>query len=75
MADEPLDALPLDVLLALTEALADPSARGRKRAEARAADAGVSLVCTGAPPDEPIPMQEAPEGIEAVVLTFGPPQR
>jgi hypothetical protein len=65
-----LDQLPLDVLLALQEAMADPSESGRIRAAKRAEDAGFYLQCTGAPPPRPIPMEEAPEGVESLTLRF-----
>lgn len=65
-----LDALPLDVLMALQEAMADPSETGRERAAQRAADAGFFIQCVSVPPREPIPMAEAPEGVESLVLRF-----
>jgi len=65
-----LDALPLDVLLALQEAVADPSETGRLRAAKRAEDAGFYLHCASAPPLDPIPMEAAPEGVESLVLRF-----
>ncbi len=70
-ADETvLDDLPLDVLLALQEAMADPSETGRLRAAKRAEDAGFYLHCAGVPPRKPIPMEEAPEGVESLTLRF-----
>jgi hypothetical protein len=66
----PLDQLPLEVLLAMQEALADPSESGQERAAARAADAGFYLHCTSVPPKKPIPMEEAPAGVEALSLRF-----
>jgi len=68
--DNFLHRLPLEVLLAMQEALADPSESGRERAAQRAAEAGFYLHCTGAPPLEPIPMEEAPERVEALTLRF-----
>ena len=70
--DEPnvLDTLPLEVLLALHEAAVDPTEEGRERARQRAAEAGFHLACTGAPGQEPIPMEEAPEGVEGLLLRF-----
>lgn len=65
-----LDDLPLDVLLALQEAVADPSETGRLRAAKRAEDAGFYIHCTGVPPRRPIPMEEAPEGVESLTLRF-----
>jgi len=72
MATEPsvLDQLPLDVLIALQEAMADPSEAGRVRAAQRAEDAGFYIQCTASPPQHPIPMDEAPEGVESLVLRF-----
>jgi len=68
--DALLDDLPLDVLLAMQEAMADPSESGRERAAQRAADAGFYLHCTSAPPLKPIPMEEAPDSVEALNLRF-----
>ena len=65
-----LDALPLDVLLAMQEAMADPSESGRERAAQRARDAGFYMICTSAPTPSPIPMAEAPEGVESLTLRF-----
>jgi hypothetical protein len=66
-SDEPdealLDALPLELLLALQEAMADPSESGRERAALRALDRGFHLQCTSAAPAHPLPMEEAPEGV------------
>ena len=70
MTDNPLDALPLDLLLALQEAIADPSESGQERAAARAADAGIYMLCTSVPPRAPIPMEEAPESVEGLALRF-----
>lgn len=58
----PLDDLPLDVLMALLGAGADPSSGGRERAEHQALEAGFLLRCTAAPPDPPgvvVPLPEA----------------
>lgn len=66
-----LDELPIEVLLALHEAAADPTEEGRKRARKRAAEAGFHLACAGSPDtEEPIPMEEAPEGVEGLLLRF-----
>jgi hypothetical protein len=80
-SDDVLDALPLEVLMALQELLADPSEEGRERAALRARDAGWHLsLAPGAPatpPElppridlEPIPMEPAPDGVESLVLRF-----
>jgi hypothetical protein len=74
----PLDDLPLEVLLALQEALADLSEVGRARAAKRAADAGYHVTLTGTVPagppprydPEPIPMEEAADGVESLLLRF-----
>lgn len=77
-----LDGLPFDVLLALQEVAVDPSEAGRSRAARRAEDAGfhVRLAAGAAVPaaialpprfdPEPIPMEEAEEGIESLLLRF-----
>jgi hypothetical protein len=76
---DPLDDLPLELLLALQDAA---SAKGRERAAKRAADAGfhLELAPGSALPDgswpprfdpEPIPMEEADEGVESLWLHFG----
>ena len=81
-----LDALPLDVLLALQEALTDPTRAGAERARLRAAGAGFHLKCANpedpdgrivlarvpeeAPP--PTPMPEASPGEPAIELRFEP---
>lgn len=81
---QPLDDLPLDVLLALQEAAANPAEEGKERARLRAEDAGFWLQCgtpgaedpapssaaTEAPPtpEEPEPMAPAPPGTRGVVL-------
>lgn len=72
MAQDLLDDLPLDVLLALRDAVADPSEEGRERARKRAADAGFYLRCAGSPDREPIEMEPAPEGVEGLALRFKP---
>lgn len=67
-----LDRLPLPVLLALQEAAATPTEEGAERARRRAADAGYYLVSFSSTRRqlEPLCMEEAPEGVEGVVLTF-----
>ncbi|MCA9569039.1 MAG: hypothetical protein KC656_14415 [Myxococcales bacterium] len=65
-----LDDLPLDVLLALRDAVADPSEEGRLRAARRAEDAGFYICCTGGPASGPIEMEPAPEGVEGFDLRF-----
>jgi hypothetical protein len=79
---DPLDGLPLDVLLALQEAVADPSDQGRARAAKRAENAGFHIrLLPGSPmppaaaypprfDPEPIPMEEAEEGVESLWLRF-----
>jgi hypothetical protein len=63
---DPLDALPLELLIALQTAMADPSELGRQRAERRARDAGIHIACVGSGP--PLAMEPAPEGgLEAAV--------
>lgn len=75
-----LDDLPLDVLLAMQDAILDPTGEGRDRASARAADQGFYVRCTneldddgriilGDPP--PVEMDPAEPGVDAVVLRFG----
>jgi hypothetical protein len=72
---DPLDALPLEVLLAMQEALGDPTTTGQERASQRAADAGFYLQCTSAPSPQPIPMPPAVDGIIALALSFDGPSR
>lgn len=80
MAD-PLDDLPIDVLLALQEAVSNPTEEGLERARLRAEDAGFWLQRGGrdvqgatspapseAPVLEPEPMEPAPAGTRGVVL-------
>ncbi len=78
MADSnPLDVLPLDLLLALQEAMADPTADGQERARLAAAEAGIYIHCMRRPDgsegvDDPIPMPSG-DGEQEVTahLTFG----
>ncbi len=69
-----LDHLPLEVLLAMQEAVADPTVEGQERARLRAKDAGFYLHCERGLEEgdasQPIPMDEAPEGVESLVLRF-----
>ncbi len=65
-----LDELPMELLLALRDALADPTEEGRMRAEARARDAGFYLHCAGVVVRRPIEMEPAPEGVEGFDLRF-----
>lgn len=65
-ARTPLDDLPLDVLLALQEAMTDPTTEGLERARLRAAGAGYWLQCDNPPEGggprrvRAIPAPEAP---------------
>ena len=74
MTNTPLDQLPLEVLLAMQEAMADPSVEGQERARLRAKDAGFHIHCdrnlAESNGSKPIPMDEAPEGVESLVLRF-----
>jgi hypothetical protein len=66
----PLDDLPLNVLLALQDAMGDPTSAGLARAQQRAADAGFSLECENPPVNDkakgdepcPAPGRTAPQG-------------
>jgi len=78
-SDDLLDQVPLELLMALRDAVADPSEEGRKRAAERAKGAGVYLHCAKSierdpsPPRvlrEPIPMVPAPAGVDAEQLDF-----
>jgi len=73
MEPNPLDDLPLDVLLALQEALADPSETGQFRARLRAAEAGFHIECIATPQPAPIPMEEAPDDVDGTELSFDLP--
>jgi hypothetical protein len=72
IAVDPLDELPLEVLLALHEALADPASASKVRAAKRAADLGFHVEVSPPPryDPEPIPMEEAAEGVESLTLRF-----
>ncbi|MEQ1504571.1 MAG: hypothetical protein ABMB14_20195 [Myxococcota bacterium] len=82
MVDDPLDALPLELLLALIDAAGDPSDAGRLRAASRARDAGYHVELVGGPVSvgiprydpEPIPMEEASDGVESLRLRFDRPR-
>jgi hypothetical protein len=67
-----LDELPLDLLIALHEALAGPQSASRVRAAKREANLGLHFELT--PPKrydpEPIPMEEAEDGVESLLLRF-----
>ncbi len=79
---QPLDDLPIDVLLALQEAAANPSEEGKERARLRAEDAGFWLQCpapvgadaapeaapTPKPAPEPALLEPAPSKIRGGVL-------
>ena len=83
-----LDALPLDVLLALQEALTDPTRAGAERAKLRAAGAGFHLKCANPEdpdgrivlarvpeaPQPPTPMPEASPDAAAIELHFDRPR-
>ena len=71
MSDQLLDLLPLEMLLALQEAVADPTADGQERARLRARDAGLYIHCISRPdgsegPTDPLPMP-AGDGEEGVI--------
>lgn len=85
-----LDDLPLDVLLALQDAMTDPSEAGAERARLRAAGAGFHVALGNAigddgavvlrPPPGPaaappaLPQPEAEPGVQAVELPLGDPE-
>ncbi len=80
-----LDAIPLDVLLALQEAMTDPTRAGAERARLRAADAGFHVQCLNPadpegrivlahPPTEPEPMPEAAPDTIGVELRLDAPR-
>lgn len=77
--DQLLDLLPLDMLLALQEALADPTADGQERARLRARDAGFYIHCTMRPDGDetvhcPLPMPSGDDEEEPTErLVFGVP--
>ncbi|MEZ4323012.1 MAG: hypothetical protein R3F61_36435 [Myxococcota bacterium] len=87
MDADALDRLPLDVLLALRDAIADPTEQGRSRAAQRASEAGFYLECLNEASEEPEPpviadvirepiaMEPAPEGVAGIELAFPPPER
>lgn len=69
-----LDELPLEVLLALQQAMTDPSEEGAERARLRAEEAGVYLqLAARRPAHPPIPAPEAPAEVAAVELRFSSP--
>ena len=70
-SDELLDTLPLELLLALQEAMADPTADGQERARLAAREAGHWILCLSRPDgsegvDDPLPM---PSGDDATDVT------
>ena len=76
-----LDDLPLDVLLALQQAMTDATAEGVERARLRAADAGFWLQCDnppakdavcGAAEEPPVPSPEAPAHHGGIELDLDP---
>lgn len=56
----PLDDLPLNVLLALQDAMADPTSAGLARAQKRAVQAGFSLECENPPVENETKDPESP---------------
>ena len=73
MSDQLLDLLPLDILLALQEAVADPTADGQERAFQRAKDAGFHIHCVCRPDGsegvgDPIPMPAASDDSDSITL-------
>ncbi len=72
---DPLDHLPLEVLLALQEMMVAPDEEAKERARQRASDAGFYLVAmAGHRTDlEPLEMAEAPPDVDGVHLQFGGP--
>lgn len=75
MNDHLLDHLPLEILIALQEALADPTADGQERARLRALDSGMYIHCIRRPDGEegandPLPMEAAEDGVDAIQLVF-----
>jgi len=66
-----LDQLPLEVLLAMQDALGDPTEEGRERARLRAVDAGFHVQFFGDGGIKAIPMEAAPEGVEGLEFKFG----
>ena len=72
-AADALDTMPLELLLALQEAMADPSESGQARARMRARNVGIHIHCLGSPDDGAIALDEPPAGLEeAIVLSFEP---
>ena len=74
--DDLLDLLPLEVLLALQEAVSDPTADGQERARLRARDAGFYIHCLRRPDGEegvndPLPMEPGADEPGSVQLEFG----
>ena len=67
---QPIDALPLDLLLALQEAMIDPSQAGVARAALRARHAGFHIHCLSVPKVEAIALDEPTEDVDAIVLRF-----
>ena len=77
-SDRLLDTLPLDLLLALQEAVADPTADGQERARVSAKKAGHILHCLMRPDgpegvDDPLPMPSGEDPGEHLTarLVFG----
>ena len=78
-SDKLLDHLPLDLLLALQEAVADPTADGQERARVNAKKAGhlVHCLCRPDGPEgvhDPLPMPSGDDQIEVTArFVFGAP--
>jgi hypothetical protein len=77
MSDHVLDYLPLNMLIALQEAMADPTADGQERARLRAIESGIHIHCINRPdgPEgryDPLPMPPASGGEEGVISLVFP---
>ena len=77
-ADQLLDTLPLDLLIALHTAVADPTADGQERARASAREAGIWIHCLSRPDgcegvNDPLPMPSGEDEDEVTAhLRFAP---
>jgi len=75
MNDHLLDHLPLEMLMAFQEAMADPTADGQERARLRALNSGLYIHCLRRPdgdegPNDPLPMAAAEDDTDAIRLVF-----